>query len=244
MKVIAVLIPTFTIEYSLDILSGISDYFRGKEAKVVIIQTRIPGVNQGAFDYQYCTGFEYAKSKEVDAIISVSGIYASQMEEEKVREILRSFDPRPVISIALDPQTRNGYSIQADCRKCFKEIVNHLKKEHGCKKIAFFSANETKSKEALERYDAFTSALDSSKLTFYPDLVFDGAFTDFKAYDVIKKRYKSRSEVDFDAIVCANDMMASGCMRAFEEIGVRVPDDVKVIGFDDAIVAKMLTPKL
>ena len=63
MKVIAVLIPTFTIEYSLDILSGISDYFRGKEVKVVIIQTRIPGVNQGAFDYQYCTGFEYAKSK-------------------------------------------------------------------------------------------------------------------------------------------------------------------------------------
>ncbi len=69
MKVIAVLIPTFTIEYSLDVLSGIADYFRGKEAKVVIIQTRIPGVNQGAFDYQYCTGFEYAKAKEVDAVI-------------------------------------------------------------------------------------------------------------------------------------------------------------------------------
>ena len=87
MKVIAVLIPTFTIEYSLDILSGISDYFRGKDVKVVIIQTRIPGVNQGAFDYQYCTGFEYAKSKEVDAIICVSGIYASQMQEEKLRAV-------------------------------------------------------------------------------------------------------------------------------------------------------------
>ena len=244
MKVIAVLIPTFTIEYSLDILSGISDYFRDKEVKVVIIQTRIPGVNQGAFDYQYCTGFEYAKSKEVDAIISVSGVYASQMEEEKVREILRSFEPRPVISIALDPQVRNGYTIQADCRKCFKEIINHLKKEHDCKKIAFFSANETRSKEALERYDAFTAALDSCKLTFYPDLVFDGSFTDFKAYEEIKSRYKSKKDIDFDAIVCANDMMASGCMHAFEEIGVSVPEDVKVVGFDDAIVASMLSPKL
>ena len=244
MKVIAVLIPTFTIEYSLDILSGISDYFRGKDVKVVIIQTRIPGVNTGAFDYQYCTGFEYAKSKEVDAVICVSGIYASQMEEEKIRERLREFEPRPIISIALDPQTRNGYVIQADCRKCFKDIVSHLKKEHDCKKIAFFSANSTKSKEALERYDAFTSALDSCKLTFYPELVYDGAFTDFKAYEVIRNRYHLKSEINFDAIVCANDMMASGCMRALEELGVRVPQDVKVIGFDDAIVAKMLSPKL
>ena len=45
MKVIAVLIPTFSTEYNLDILSGISDYFRGKDAKVVLIQTRIPGIN-------------------------------------------------------------------------------------------------------------------------------------------------------------------------------------------------------
>ncbi len=244
MKTIAVLIPTFTIEYSLDILSGISDYFQGKEAKVVIIQTRIPGVNQGAFDYQYCTGFEYAKSKEIDAVICVSGIYASQMEEESLRAILREFEPRPVISIALDPQTKDGYVIQADCRKSFKEIVNHLKKVHGCQKIAFFSANETKSKEAIERYDAFTSALDACKLTFYPEMVYDGAFTDFKAYDEIISRFKSKNDIPFDAIVCANDMMASGCMRAFEEIGVRVPQDVKIIGFDDAIVASMMSPKL
>ena len=130
MKTIAVLIPTFTIEYSLDVLSGISDYFKDKDVRVVIIQTRIPGVNQGAFDYQYCTGFEYAKSKEIDAIICVSGIYASQMEEDTLREILKNYEPRPVISVAMEPRVKNGYVIQADCRKSFKDIVNHLKKVH------------------------------------------------------------------------------------------------------------------
>ena len=244
MKVIAVLIPTFSTEYNLDILSGISDYFRGKDAKVVLIQTRIPGINTGAFDYQFCTGFEYAKSEEVEAVICVSGVYASEMPEDKLREILKCFEPRPVVSINLDPKTRNSYVIQADCRKSFKEIVSHLKKVHDCKKIAFFSANETKSKEALERYDAFTAALDACKLTFYPELVFDGAFTDFKAYDAIKAHYKSKNEIDFDAIVCANDMMSSGCMRALEELGVKVPQEVKVTGFDDAIVASMHSPKL
>ncbi len=244
MKVIAVLIPTFNIEYSLDVLNGISDYFRDKEVKVVIIQTRIPGVNQGAFDYQYCTGFEYAKSKEVDAVICVSGLYASQMNEDKLRELLQAFEPRPVVSIALELNSRNSYVIKADCRRSFKDIVNHLKKEHDCKKIAFFSANETKSKEALERYDAFTAALDSCHLDFYPEMVYDGAFTDFKAHDIIKERFKSKSEIPFDAIVCANDMMAAGCIRALDEIGVKVPQDVKVIGFDDAIVATMMSPKL
>ena len=79
MKTVAVLIPTFTIEYSLDILSGISDYFRDKEFKVLLAQTKIPGVNDGAYDYQFCTCFDYLKSQEIDAYIFVSGVYASQM---------------------------------------------------------------------------------------------------------------------------------------------------------------------
>ena len=244
MKTVAVLIPTFTIEYSLDVLSGIFDYFQDKDYKVVIAQTKIPGVNEGAYDYQFCTSFEYLRSKEIDAAIFVSGVYASQMSEERIRNLMKLYEPRPVVSIALDPLTQNGYVINADCHRCFKQIVSHLKEKHGCKKIAFFSANETKSKEALERYDAFTAALDACKLPFYPDMVYDGRFTDFKAYDEIKARFKSKKDIPFDAIVCANDMMATGCMKALKEIGVKIPDDVKVVGFDDAIVATMTTPKL
>jgi DNA-binding LacI/PurR family transcriptional regulator len=98
----------------------------------------------------------------------------------------------------MEPRVKNGYVIQADCRKSFKDIVNHLKKVHNCKKIAFFSANQTRSKEALERYDAFTAALDYCKLPFYPELVFDGGFTDFKAYDFIADNLKSYKDSNPD----------------------------------------------
>ena len=54
---------------------------------------------------------------------------------------MNAYEPRPVVSIALDPLLKNGYTIEADCRKCFKQIVSHLKEVHNCKKIAFFSAN-------------------------------------------------------------------------------------------------------
>lgn len=244
MKTIAVLIPTYTIEYSIDVLCGIADYFRNKEVKVVIAQTKIPHNNTGIYDYQYCTSFEYLKAEEIDAVIVISGIYVSSMKQELLEEIIKQFAPRPVISLAIDFKLKNVYAIKADCKKTYNQVIAHLKKEHNCNKIAFFSANSTNSIEALQRYDAFTSALDSNKLPFYPDLVFDGKFTDFLAHDIIISKYHKKTDIDFDAIVCANDMMACGCVKALNEIGVSVPEDVKIVGFDDSIVANSINPKL
>jgi len=244
MNTIAVLIPTFTIEYSIDVLSGIYDYFADKDVKVIVCQTKFPHSTIGAFDYQYFTSVEYLKAHDVNAYIVVSGVYTATIPHEQLEDIVAQFAPRPVISIAADFSLPGTYSILADCNKSFSEIVGHLKNVHHCKKIAFFSANSTKSAEALERYDAFTAALEEHDLPFYPDLVFDGKFTYAESKAAMKKACPTKEDVTFDAIVCANDMMASGCMEALQELGVKIPDEVKVTGFDDAIVSKLSNPKL
>jgi len=244
MKTIAVLTPTFTTEYILDILSGISDYFREKEAQVIIVQTKIPHLNQGAFDYQYSTGIEYLKAKDVDALIVTSGVYCASMKQEDFVSLIKEFGDRPVISIGTNLKLKNSYTITADCKKTYHYVVKHLKEVHGCKTIAFFSANSTNSEDAILRYEGFKAAMSSNKLSFNKEMVYDGIFTDFRAYEEIKKRFSSREEIPFDAVVCANDMMASGCIKALHEIGVRVPEDVKVVGFDDSIVASTSNPKL
>jgi len=51
-------------------------------------------------------------------------------------------------------------------------------------------------------------------------------------------------EVPFDAVFCANDLMAAGAMDVLERAGIRVPEDVAVAGFDDAPVAVETTPQL
>lgn len=244
MKTIGVLIPVYTIEYSLDVLSGIADFFRNKDVRVLIAQTKIPGINQGAYDYQYSSNFEYIKAEEIDAYIIISGLYCSSLNIDSFKDMVEQYSGKPVFSVAIDLKLKNFYSILADCKKSFDKVVEHLKKEHDCKKIAFLSANSTNSSEALQRYDAFTSALDSNHLTFYPDLVFDGKFTDFVAYNQIKEKIKSKADLNFDAIVCANDMMASGCISALKEAGISVPNDVKVVGFDDSIIAYTNNPRL
>ena len=51
-------------------------------------------------------------------------------------------------------------------------------------------------------------------------------------------------KVPFDAIFCANDMMALGCMRVLIDAGLAVPDDVGVAGFDDIPLAHYASPPL
>lgn len=47
-----------------------------------------------------------------------------------------------------------------------------------------------------------------------------------------------------DGIFCANDMMALGCYDALRERGVRIPEDVAVVGFDDREIAQFMRPPL
>ena len=100
------------------------------------------------------------------------------------------------------------------------------------------SAIKTGSEEAQERFDAFKKAMDNNGLTFNPTLLFEGKFVYDSAYDALKKRYKGKKKLDFDAIVAANDMMAFACISFVDSMGLKVPEDVKVVGYDDIIQAQ------
>ena len=51
-------------------------------------------------------------------------------------------------------------------------------------------------------------------------------------------------KVPFDAVFCANDMMALGCMSVLTDAGLAIPGDVGVAGFDDIPLAHYATPPL
>ena len=244
MKKIGVLIPTFNIEYSTDFLNGIYDFYRDKDVSVIYAQTKLPHSTMGAYDYQYWSSAELLFSQEIDAIIIASGVYCASISQEELESELNKFGRRPVISAAIPLNLTNTYAVLANCRKSYNEVVNHLKNVHGCKKIAFLSAAATKSKEAIERLDSFKEAMAANKLKFNEKFLFEGNFTDFDAEAALKAVLKKKSDVQFDAIVCANDMMAIGVYRVMEELGVSIPRDLKVVGFDDSQFANCSNPRL
>lgn len=241
---IGVLVHSLTSEYSIKILNGITDFYKDKEVRLIIAQTRTPYADTTVYGYQCWTSTAFLNTPELDALIVLSGEYTSTISIPKFSLALNEYKKIPVISIGQELFLPKNYFTQVDCKSAYKDVITHLKIEHGCKKIGFFSANLTNSEEAIERFEAYKLGLLSNGLEYYNSLVIDGNFRGIFAHDEILRRYKKTEDVPFDAIICANDLTAYGCQTALQEIGVKIPEDIKIIGFDDSSRCVSTFPKI
>lgn len=93
---------------------------------------------------------------------------------------------------------------------------------------------------AIDRLDGFSRALAEAGLT--ADAVEDGGFT-AAGGEAAAHRLLDRHP-DLDGLVVASDVMAVGVRHALEDRGLRVPDDVAIVGFDNLGAAAAMTPRL
>ena len=245
MKRIALFVHNLTVEYALTVAQGAASYYtKDKDVQLIIAQTNQPHYPYGLYEYQYWAAAEILDSDDIDLIMIITSTYQTYIKQDELTSFLKPFTKKPIVSIAVDLPFKDVHYTICDCEKAFDQIVSHLKNVHGCTKIGFLSANATSNIEALIRFEAFKKALKKNGLKYNPDWTIEGHFISEAARKVILDRYKSKQEVEFEAIVCANDLMAEGCMQAFDELGIKVPKQVKVIGFDDSTRASFTTPSL
>ena len=234
-KNIVVLVSEIANDYSFSVLDGIYSYFADKDVNLITIPTRRGGQLSAK---HYWIGMKLAEAEQVDGVIVLSAIYLSAITKEELAKSLEHFHTKNIVSISTKLPIENSTYTYVTCDNAYNTIVEHLKNEHGCKNIAFMSAIQTGSEEAQQRFDAFKKAMDNNGLTFNPKLLFEGKFVYDSAYDALKKRYEGKKKLDFDAIVAANDMMAFACISFVDSMGLKVPEDVKVVGYDDIIQAQ------
>ena len=234
-KNIVVLVSEIANDYTYSVLDGINDYFADKDVNLIIIPTR-RGYDLAS--RQYWSGMKLASTSQVDGVIVLSAIYLSAITKTELAQYLSTFETNNIVSISANLELKNAVYTTISCQKAYDEIITHLKEVHGCKNIAFMSAISTGSEEAQERYDSFLNALKKNGLSFNKNHYFDGRFVYDWAYKELTDRYKSKKDVDFDALVAANDMMAFASISALESLGLNVPKDVKVVGYDDIIQAQ------
>ena len=111
----------------------------------------------------------------------------------------------------------------------------------GHRRIAYMIGYENNDGNGREA--AFRKAMEEFGLPLEPELMMQGLFNEKVAYNNVRVLI-GRQERLPDAIVCASDEMAIGCMNAIHDMGMEVPGDVSVLGFDNLAIGEMCEPKL
>jgi DNA-binding LacI/PurR family transcriptional regulator len=147
---------------------------------------------------------------------------------------------RPAVSIGAGPS--GVASIAANDETGVFQAVAHLARRHGRTRIAFIGGPEA-SLDAARRREGYQIALESLKLQADPVLMVVGDYEVRSGREAVAQ-LRRHGGLPFDAIVAANDLMAIGALEALRAGGVRVPEDVSVVGFDDTEEASFAAPPL
>jgi LacI family transcriptional regulator len=176
-----------------------------------------------------------ALSGKVDGILIGEGFVASRYIERLAARV-------PVVVIAGTPGERAADVVAADNFSGSAAIITHLIDQHGHRRL-FHVDGPPDSPDAIERRLALHHVLHGN-----PPCQVVGS-----SHGIFSVRSGERAGEDLlarhrgalpDAVVCANDQMAIGVLRAFSAADVRVPADIAVVGFDDIYPASLFDPPL
>lgn len=171
--------------------------------------------------------------RQVDGIVVVGGSASLEALEH-----LRGVAPTVVVGRHLDGW--GGQCIAFDNRQAALEAMRYLIRA-GHREIAHIQGIRTH-EDAIARLAGYRQALEEAGIPFQEGLLANGNFNGQSGVLAVESLI-SRGE-SFTALFAANDEMAIGARLALFRRGIRVPDDVSLVGFDDQPHSLYMTPPL
>lgn len=205
----------FDRSFYLNIIKGINDY-----------------AEANGFDLMICTSKtceKYMRSRLTSGCITLD----VRMSNEILKKAASASYPIVVLDrILKTPYTKcivvNNYDPMAEM---VQEVV-----DRGYRRFSFIGGIEH-TDDNSERYQAFIDVMEKNNILFSRKQYYSGDYREKSGYTAAKIMMLSGNIPE--VVVCANDNMAIGAMKAFRDRGVRVPEDVAVTGFDDCDMAKV-----
>lgn len=139
------------------------------------------------------------------------------------------------------PENMDIPCVRIENRSGARQITNHLIERHGRRRIAFLRG-PVGNEDSQLREQGYREGLAAHGIPFRPSLIGDGEFYEGPARATVTRWLAEGLE--FDAIFAGDDGSASGALAALAQADRRVPQDVSLVGFDDAPVARYLNPQL
>ncbi len=185
----------------------------------------------------YATGFHEAAEKQYVRMLMAARADAIILGSvSRDREYLRSLasleaggKPIPVVALEQNLTGCSLSSVYIDNRAGGRMAAEHLL-EMGVRRPAHILGLEDAPWSA-ERWEGFREAFAEAGIDLSAESVRAGGFTLEGGYRAAGQLI--RSDRQYDGIFAANDLSAAGCLQALLERGIRVPEDIRLIGFDN-----------
>jgi len=176
---------------------------------------------------------EVLRSRRVDGMIILTG----RLSDDALRNLAKTM---PVVITGRTLTAPGLYALDFNNFEGARLATHHLL-SLGHRKIAFISGDPIHP-DAAERLRGYRAALEAAGVRYKPALVMPGKYFEESGLMAVERLIDSREP--FTAIFSANDQMAFGAALALHRRGLRVPDDISLVGFDDLAGAEHSIPPL
>jgi LacI family transcriptional regulator len=208
-----------------------------------VSQGVITGLNGTGYSPIFVDG-QWQKAEEIDAIRALLGrrvdglvLIGGGVPGDEIADLC---DGLPTVVVARQLPSDRHHCIFMDNVEGGNQATKHLI-EHGHQQIAVIRGLEHQ-QDAIDRFTGYQQALLEAGISLNPGLVLPG---DFSAESGVRAiQHLISHEQPFTAVFAANDMTAFGARLALYRRGIRVPEDVSIVGFDDQMEASFMTPPL
>ena len=226
-KTLGIIIPDISNQFYPEIVRGAEDVANIYDYNIMLCNTDLD--KEKEIEY-----LKILKEKMADGII-----YMSNSLDEDIMALLRELN-LPTVLIENMDITGRVPSVSIDNEKAAYDGVSYLAKKRN-KKIAYIGVDKDLKNLSALRFKGYEKALKDNKIEIDNCMVY---FSGNKAKDGYEGVNSILDNAEIDAVFCTGDEIAMGVINGLREKGIKVPEQVDVIGFDNIYSSSIFYPKL
>lgn len=225
---IGVVIPDVANPFYAEVLRGMSDVATEQGLHMLLVNADLSFAKEAE-------GFALLQEKQVDGIVYTSGTVTAEH-----REIFRRLGRPVVLAATYDPDGPYP-SVLVDSHTGAAMAMRHLL-DLGHRRIGVINGPGDDAIAGLPRWEGYREAAAERGVDMDPDLVLMGDYRLESGYRAMEQLLAQPNLPT--AVAAASDLMAIGAINAALDRGLRVPDDLSVVGFDNIWFASAIRPAL
>ncbi|EOX4079482.1 substrate-binding domain-containing protein [Vibrio alginolyticus] len=227
-KTIGMLVTTSTNPFFGEVVKGVERSCYQKGYSLILCNTE--GDNE-----RMRQSINTLLQKRVDGLI----LMCSSLEGERI-DVFERYPDIPVVVMDWGPMLFTSDKIQDNSLRggylAAKYLIDCGHTEIGC------ITGPLIKHQAQMRYEGYKRAMNEAGLGFNANWIIESDFECEGGYQAFKKMAQRGALPS--SIFVSNDMMAMGVINAANELDIKVPDDLSIIGYDDIHIAKFMSPSL